>query len=294
MSKTKKSSGSSKSSSSEQELHKVAKRPGKGVRLTSQSKYIVENVRQFFEKERTVGMSLKRSSVVERTAAATGISVRSVRNIHKEMLSQDGTLLTPLKRYSASRIRINIDEFDREIIRRDFYARKEYPTISTVQVKEECTFPGGMFCLWKVLHKMGFNYKKKDGKQFIYERGDILEQRHTYLQKILKRRGNRTLTYMDETWVNAQHTNRYIWIDSDGKGGWKVPSGKGQRLIVVHAGSVEGWVEGADLVFQLKTNSADYHDEMNSEHFMEWFTEQLLPQHTSKPGNCSGQRNISQ
>ena len=31
----------------------------------------------------------------------------------------------------------------------------------------------------------------------------------------------------------------------------------------------------ADLVF--KTNSADYHDEMNSEHYMEWLTKQLLP-----------------
>ena len=34
-----------------------------------------------------------------------------------------------------------------------------------------------------------------------------------------------------------------------------MPSGKGQRLIVVHA------------------TSADYRNEMNSEHFMEWFTQ---------------------
>ena len=34
-------------------------------------------------------------------------------------------------------------------------------------------------------------------------------------------------------------------------------SGKGQRLIVVHAGSVEGWIDGGALVFRLKTNSAD-------------------------------------
>ena len=65
--------------------------------------------------------------------------------------------------------------------------------------------------------------------------------------------------------------------DSDGKGGWKVPSRKGQRFIVVHACDVEDWGEGADLAFRLKTNSADYHDEVNSEHFMEWFTQQLLP-----------------
>lgn len=46
----------------------------------------------------------------------------------------------------------------------------------------------------------------------------------------------------------------YIWVDSDGKGGCKVPSGKGQRLILLHAGVVEGWVEGAD--FRPKTKLA--------------------------------------
>ena len=32
----------------------------------------------------------------------------------------------------------------------------------------------------------------------------------------------------------------------------EVPSGKGKRLIVVHAGGAEGWVEGAYLVFRSK------------------------------------------
>ena len=36
-------------------------------------------------------------------------------------------------------------------------------------------------------------------------------------------------------------------------------------------------MEEADLVFKSKTNSVDYHDEMNSEHFIEWMTEKLLP-----------------
>ena len=36
-------------------------------------------------------------------------------------------------------------------------------------------------------------------------------------------------------------------------------------------------VAGADLVFKFKTDSADYHAEMNTEHNMEWFTQQLLP-----------------
>ena len=125
---------------------------------------------------------------------------------------------------------------------------------------------------------MGFTYNKRDNKKYIYEQTNILEQRHTYLQTICKlRQEHKNLVYTDETWVNAHHNNEYIWVDSDGSGGWKVPSGKGRRLIILHAGGVDGWVDGADLVFRSKTNSTDYHDEMNSKHYMEWMTQQFLP-----------------
>lgn len=91
------------------------------------------------------------------------------------------------------------------------------------------------------------------------------------------RENNTNLVYLYETWVNAHRSNDYVWIDNEGKGGWKVPSGKGVRLIVLHAGGENGWIDGVDLVFKSKTNSADYHDETNSEHFLEWLKEQLLP-----------------
>ena len=68
--------------------------------------------------------------------------------------------------------------------------------------------------------------------------------------------------------MNAHHTQEYVRGHSDRKGGWKVPRGKGQRLIVSHAGSTEGWVPGGDLMFRSKINNVDYHDQMKSEHFM--------------------------
>ena len=54
---------------------------------------------------------------------------------------RDGKLLTPLKRYSTSRVRINPDSFDREVICRvvhGFYEWNEYPTLCAVleKVKE--------------------------------------------------------------------------------------------------------------------------------------------------------------
>lgn len=87
---------------------------------------------------------------------------------------------------------------------------------------------------------------------------------------------------MDETWVNAGDTTKKTWIDKTVnsprdaflKGlttGQKEPTGKGKRLIVLHIGSSDGFVAGGLLCFESKTNSTDYHHEMNGDTFYEWF-----------------------
>ena len=48
------------------------------------------------------------------------------------------------------------------------------------------------------------------------------------------------------------------------------------NYIQLHVGSCKGWINGAELVFQSK-KSGDYHDEMTSEHFEEWFNNILIP-----------------
>lgn len=75
---------------------------------------------------------------------------------------------------------------------------------------------------------------------------------------------------MDETWVNAGHTKEYVWQDTTVKSsqdaflkglttGLAAPSGKGARLILVHAGSsATGFIEGAADYFRAKKGgSAD-------------------------------------
>ena len=182
-----------------------------------------------------------------------------------------------------SRLRVNLDEFDCGAIKRlvhGFYTQRQYPTIKDVllKAKENLGFRGGWFSMRRILGELGFQCKKRDCRQYVIEQPHVITQRHTYLQQIRQvRKLNVNIVYTDETWVNSHHTNDYIWIDKSGKGGWKVPNGRGMRLIVVHAGGCNGLVEGAGLVFLSKTNSVDYHDEMNSEHYLEWMTTQLLP-----------------
>ncbi len=48
-------------------------------------------------------------------------------------------------------------------------------------------------------------------------------------------------------------TSNYIlekcWTDYDGNGGLRIPSGKGKRLIVLHAGGEMGWIPDTELDF---------------------------------------------
>ena len=66
-----------------------------------------------------------------------------------------------------------------------------------------------------------------------------------------------------------------MWVDSDGTGGFKHPTGKGKRLIILHAGGVAGWLSQTELIFKSKSNTGDYHNEMNGTHFLEWFENKL-------------------
>ena len=87
--------------------------------------------------------------------------------------------------------------------------------------------------------------------------------------------------YLDETWVNSGHCNSYAWLPQlklvgiDGskeiiKRLPKIPPGKGKRLIILHAGCEDGFIPNMDLVFEGK-KTGDYHREMNSQVFLEWF-----------------------
>lgn len=90
--------------------------------------------------------------------------------------------------------------------------------------------------------------------------------------------------------MNAGHTKQSVWQDKTVQSshdaflkglttGLPAPSGKGGRLILVHAGSSEtGFVKGAADFFRAKKGTAtDYHSEMDGTYFEGWFSNKLLP-----------------
>ena len=87
---------------------------------------------------------------------------------------------------------------------------------------------------------------RHESKRYIYEQPDIIQQRHAYLRAMKANResGNPWPTiFLDETWCNSRHSCIHMWVDANGKGGFKHSLGKEPRLIIVHAGGVASWLD---------------------------------------------------
>ena len=121
------------------------------------------------------------------------------------------------------------------------------------RAKRDGIFEGGRTTLSKLLKSMGFHYKvREDGKRYVYEQPRVIQQRHDYLRQMRRNREEkRPEIYLDETWTNSHSAPERIWVDRDGCGGWRRPSGKGERLIIIHAG---GWIPNAGKHFDQRRN----------------------------------------
>ena len=149
--------------------------------------------------------------------------------------------------------------------------------------------------LWKVMKAKGFTYTRTQGnRKQLCERPDLQVARCAFLRKIydIRNSGTFNIVYLDESYVNANHTYPKEWVSTDRNTARQIPTGKGQRLILLHAigelsttitdtGDVEkeyGFLPGCELLYKsLSTDNRDYHTEMNHVVFEHWVEYTLLP-----------------
>lgn len=226
-------------------------------------------------------MEAKVTNPVSSTIYATGISENSLRKLRNHGISKSKPkgpkrkpVVDPVLEDSFLTAAI------RAIVQR-FFANKKWPTVSMIYaaVRTELDFAGSEKSLRRIIKAMGYVFGKRPDAQ-VKERVDIVRKRHTYLREIKKHRlTGREIIYLDETWLNANHTVSRCWYEKENPstGKLQVPSGKGSRLIILHAGSANiGFIPNCLLSFVSKS-TADYHEEMNGDTFLKWFKEQLLP-----------------
>ncbi|XP_025191681.1 uncharacterized protein LOC112591937 [Melanaphis sacchari] len=155
-----------------------------------------------------------------------------------------------------------------------------HPTALTIltEVKKKCAWEASVWSMRSLLKNLKFSFKKcNDGRKFLMKRNDIVELRGTYLRKICtlrEQKDTRTVVYLDETWINQNHSQSRMWQNAEETAGLKVPTGKGGRLIICHAGSAKyGFVNDSKLIFRANVSNfeSDYHTSMNADVFKNWF-----------------------
>lgn len=256
----------------------------KGLILKGQSRQLVLKLHDFFEKENQNGGPLiPISQVRNRVSAALGISVQTVTKIVTDAYGrsglEDNKPSTPRKKRRPLKVTA-VDDFDADAIRRhvyDYYLKKEIPTLRKliVSLKRIGLFSGQKSSLAKVLKTIGFSYKKSDKRKVLMERTDIALARCDFLREAKTIQDWKNIVFTDETWLNANHTVSRSWTDDTAASTSAVPMGKGERLIICHAGTAKGFVQDALLAFK-SHKSGDYHEEMNAEVYEEWFKNMLL------------------
>jgi hypothetical protein len=133
-----------------------------------------------------------------------------------------------------------LDDFDHCVIKRTIhglYSRKIAPTVSIIHKEIKNSIKISKSKLTLTLIDLGYTYKKiGDNRRVLYNQVSIINDRCNYLRKIKSfREAEYDIVYMDETWVNQNHCTDYKWLPNDGSDAPKIPSGKGKRLIVLHA-----------------------------------------------------------
>ena len=106
-----------------------------------------------------------------------------------------------------------------------------------LRYKQKIGYQGENNHLRHTLKKLGFRWRKSQtNKSLLMERTDIVAARIQFLRNIKKYRENgRLIIYTDETFVHSTHTVSKLWQSS--KVSLQAPFCRGERLIVLHAGS---------------------------------------------------------
>jgi len=132
---------------------------------------------------------------------------------------------SPRKSYKRVKYATDFDDFDADIVRRtvhEFYNQGQFPTsqkVLTAYKEKVNNYKGSKISMWRIYKSLHFKYKKcNDGRRFLMERNDIVAMRVKFLRKMHDLRQNndtRPVVYLDEMWVNQNHSRRTIWQNSE-------------------------------------------------------------------------------
>lgn len=255
-----------------------------GRPLTPEEKYCVVTLKQYFD--RNSDIFTNHAPSVQRTAEALGLGLATVMRIMASYNKDPESLRRPPQ--PKGRRAFAVDTSQQQAVRafvRQANLEGQHITLESIRdlLKE---IQAGDSChittLAKTLDRWGFEFGKGIRTQHLKEKDHVIAARQRYLRKIRKNRSGtdntvRPVVYLDETYVNKNHSNDFTWYFGE-DGPWiQKPTGNGERLIILNAITRDGWVPNVQTTFNSLRKTGDYHGQMNAEIFQKWWKEKLLP-----------------
>jgi hypothetical protein len=197
--------------------------------------------------------------------------IKKIRKEHETRVEKGSgeKLPTPgKKRYTRpENTKVQVNDFDRCVIRNiihDFYAtKKEIPTAAKrLPIVTEKIFHGGENLLTRVVKIIGFTWRKCNSKWCILiEKLEIVLWRHKYFVQMKRFRGEgKEIFYVDESWIDSNITFSKYW-QGETEFDFQKNFNAGNRLL--RAGSENGFLHNAMLVYKAGAATGDYHRQMN-------------------------------
>ncbi len=255
-----------------------------GKPLTAKEKETIVTLKKYFDRTKNDPQE-QASPSVQRVVNALDISIATAKRVMADY--NRGVSFVDQKEVFRGRRPRSLSS-PMQTVARD-YVRKAnreglHITLETLCQHFKEIHPGQEFSvrtLGRALDRWGFTFGKGTRIQRLKEKDYIVAARQRYLRrKRANRKGVGTIrpeVYLDESYVNKNHSNDFVWYYDD-DGPWiQKPTGKGERLIIINAITKDGWVPGAKLTFKSTKKTGDYHGQMNQEMFTKWFMDKLLP-----------------
>lgn len=255
-----------------------------GKPISSEYKKATVALKEYFDRTRN-DIAEKELDSVEKTAHALDLGIATVKRIMAEYKREPTSIeADQFQRGRPPRILTeSLQALVRDYVRAANYQGKhitlEMLSKYLAENNKESDF--STRTLGRALDRWGFTYGKGTRSQHLKEKDYVVAARRRYLREMRANRNGNKLSrpeiYLDESYVNKNHSNDFIWyLEEDGPYIQK-PTGKGERLIIINAITKDGWIPNAKLVFKSTRKTGDYHGQMNHKIFTKWFKEMLLP-----------------
>ncbi len=189
-----------------------------GKEFTPEMKQLIVNLKEHFDKEKKAGKTVETKNSTKRVAEGLSIGVVTVKRIMAAHNQRKPDVFEEKERGKPPyRISLNLQPVIRKFIREKNLKGQK---IGAEQIREYLlswhTVDIPMSTLLRSLNRLGFTYGVGKRRTAMKERDYVVLARRRYLRKKIANRNddgtlNRPEVYLDETFINKNHSNRFTW-----------------------------------------------------------------------------------